>query len=410
MPTREQPVLPVRHSSVSHRAAQVRQEQLPPAVGESHDKLVETGPSQASLAPTSSPALALKPKRVVSFSSEPDHTASPPRSASPAAGARKSSLPKGTLDEREAARVALDSSVSLLRQAADMATAASATVKSDKAPASALKRSSQASRELPPKELYSHPDPLLRRLRLRDGYGKEVNLKSAFRDCIAVAFYFDASWGRRGAMSTFASDVIRLTRVSPHRLKVVYVSIDTTEESYESNSLARGWLSMEWNDGSNLAVGQHEDAVDPINLSRGEDFLLAGEVDTEDHLGDDDDQNEELYTRPYARVHLAAKWMVLGIPQLVVYHIPSRKILSRHVRPRQIDKDRVEQTVNRWLSGETNDAVFMEVVHQLKYTFALLILAVLYVLWVRSGGTDPIAALIELFSNGHQPALVHPEL
>lgn len=43
---------------------------------------------------------------------------------------------------------------------------------------------------LPPKELYQHPDPLVRRLRLRDSYGKEVNLQEKLRDTKVILFVF----------------------------------------------------------------------------------------------------------------------------------------------------------------------------------------------------------------------------
>lgn len=43
---------------------------------------------------------------------------------------------------------------------------------------------------VPPKALYSHPDPLLRRLRLRDGFGKDVDLEREFRDTKLVLFFF----------------------------------------------------------------------------------------------------------------------------------------------------------------------------------------------------------------------------
>lgn len=50
----------------------------------------------------------------------------------------------------------------------------------------------------PPKELYQHPDPLLRRLRLRNGYGKEVNLQKEFAEAKVVLFFF-------GSVSRFPS-------------------------------------------------------------------------------------------------------------------------------------------------------------------------------------------------------------
>lgn len=42
----------------------------------------------------------------------------------------------------------------------------------------------------PEKHCYAHPDPLLRRLRLRNGYGKEVDLEHEFVDAKVVLFLF----------------------------------------------------------------------------------------------------------------------------------------------------------------------------------------------------------------------------
>lgn len=53
-------------------------------------------------------------------------------------------------------------------------------------------RTSQKERPHPSR--YQHSDPLLRRLRLIDGHGDPVDLKSAFRDTKLVVFYFGSQW------------------------------------------------------------------------------------------------------------------------------------------------------------------------------------------------------------------------
>jgi hypothetical protein len=40
------------------------------------------------------------------------------------------------------------------------------------------------------KELYSHKDPLLRRLRIRDNQGKRAGLERVFQDVKVVVFLF----------------------------------------------------------------------------------------------------------------------------------------------------------------------------------------------------------------------------
>lgn len=119
---------------------------------------------------------------------------------------------------------------------------------------------------VPPKQLYSHRDPLLRRLRLCDPYGEPVDLDREFREAKVVLFFFGC-----GALFCPDSAVPRLTRPTslpcsatwrnssrepfdlvgsfarrhPHQLKVVYVSVDQNEAAYEANTRNKPWLSME---------------------------------------------------------------------------------------------------------------------------------------------------------------------
>ena len=51
----------------------------------------------------------------------------------------------------------------------------------------------------PDPELYQHPDPLIRRLRLYDGHGKPVDLKRSFRDVKVVAFYFSSQLAQKAS-------------------------------------------------------------------------------------------------------------------------------------------------------------------------------------------------------------------
>ena len=66
---------------------------------------------------------------------------------------------------------------------------------------------------LPPAERYQHPDPLLRRLRLRDGHGEPVNLRQMFSDTKLVLFYFSSQWN---AQENRGCHRVRVFRVTPH--------------------------------------------------------------------------------------------------------------------------------------------------------------------------------------------------
>lgn len=65
---------------------------------------------------------------------------------------------------------------------------------------SALKPGHQT--RLPNAERYQYPDPLLRRLRLVNGRGKPVDLKTEFRDAKLVLFYFSSQWNAQHAKGT----------------------------------------------------------------------------------------------------------------------------------------------------------------------------------------------------------------
>ena len=95
----------------------------------------------------------------------------------------------------------------------------------------------------PDKELYSHPDPLLRRLRLRNGYGKEVDLEREFKDAKLVLFLFGATW--RNCIMEPYDNVANFARRHPHQCKVVYVSADSNERAFEQNTRQKPWLAME---------------------------------------------------------------------------------------------------------------------------------------------------------------------
>lgn len=64
------------------------------------------------------------------------------------------------------------------------------------------------------------------------------------------------------------------------------------------------------------------------------------------------DPKGELYLRPYSRVYLAEKWNVLGVPNVVVYHLPSRQILTYHARFDLLKDGKIESTWAKWSEGE----------------------------------------------------------
>ncbi|TKA55910.1 hypothetical protein B0A53_01607 [Rhodotorula sp. CCFEE 5036] len=247
----------------------------------------------------------------------------------------------------------------------------------------------------PDKEYYSHPDPLLRRLRLRNGYGKEVDLDREFKDAKLVLFLFGATW--RNCIMEPYDNVASFARRHPHQCKVVYVSADSNERAFEQNTRQKPWLAMEWNDGSNMEtpgapLDGSSSASDPSSSSSSEPlepFLLAGDPDLEDEVHHSDPKGE-LYLRPFSRVYLAEKWDVLAVPNLVVYHLPSRKILTQHARFDLLKDNKIESTWAKWSEGEKIDFGVADLAYALRWSIALAVVASTYAISVRSGAIPDV--------------------
>lgn len=234
----------------------------------------------------------------------------------------------------------------------------------------------------PPKEYYSHPDPLLRRLRLRNGFGTLVNLEQEFRDTKVVLFFFGATW--RGSSQDPFSAVANFSKRYPHQLKVVFVSIDETERAYEQNTRQKPWLSMEWNDGSNVSTHLATEASPlPASPDPLEPFLLAGDPDLEEDLSESDTTGS-VYLRPYSRVYLADKWTVLGVPNLVVYHVPSQQVLSYHARFELLRESQLMATWDKWSRGEKITFGVNDLVYALRWTILFGVVASIYLFLVHT--------------------------
>ncbi|SGY14758.1 BQ5605_C013g07090 [Microbotryum silenes-dioicae] len=233
----------------------------------------------------------------------------------------------------------------------------------------------------PPPEHWKHADPLLRRLRLRDplNKGHYANLQHTFRDAKVVLFMFGSTWP---GMSREPYQLVeRFARENPHRCKVVYVSVDTSEATFNSQIQGKPWLAMEWNDGSNLSEGS--DSSDHGVPS--EPFLLAGDTDLEEDLHHSDPQGS-LYTRPYSRVFLAEKHGVLGVPNLLVYHLEKREVLTTHARFDLLKPERWQGTWEKWERGEKISFSLGDVFGAMKWTLAFAAAGTAYLAAVHLGG------------------------
>ncbi|GAA5948820.1 hypothetical protein JCM3765_003913 [Sporobolomyces pararoseus] len=246
----------------------------------------------------------------------------------------------------------------------------------------------------PPQEFYTHSDPLLRRLRLRNGFGSRVSLEKEFgRDAKVVLFFFGASW--RGSSKEPFELVSNFQRRFPHQSKVIYVSTDETKSAYDLNTKGKNYLAMEWNDGSNSGSPESTEEEEEDTTRTGgsspplEPFLLAGDPDLEEETSLDPHTPNSLYLRPYSRVHLADKWQILGVPNLVVYHLESRKILSYHARFELLKGDqKMEQTWSKWSKGEKVTFGVLDFFYALRWTITFGLISLIY-LWAVHLGLCP---------------------
>jgi hypothetical protein len=114
-----------------------------------------------------------------------------------------------------------------------------------------------------------------------------------------------------------------------------------------------------------------------------EPFLLAGDSDLEEETSLSSPPS--LYLRPYSRVHLADKWQILGVPNLVVYHLESQKILSYHARFDLLKENRIDSTWEKWSQGEKVTFGVWDFVLALKWTLVFLVISLMYLFAVKNG-------------------------
>lgn len=210
--------------------------------------------------------------------------------------------------------------------------------------------------------------------------------------------------------------------VSQHpECRAVYVSVDSTVEQFEANTRGRNFLSMEFHDGSNLSTDSSDlptpsTSSSPSSTSL-EPFLLAGDRDLEDEVALSDLPGS-LYLRPYSRVFLAEKLQVLGVPNLAVYHLPTRKILTAHAKIERLSEKRGGGKVDweHWVRGEkvemkwagewrrqsgalrggANGLCTADYAYALRWTGGMAVAAAGYVIATRFGGQpDVLAELAE---------------
>ncbi|CAD6588534.1 MAG: hypothetical protein CYPHOPRED_004426 [Cyphobasidiales sp. Tagirdzhanova-0007] len=258
-----------------------------------------------------------------------------------------------------------------------------------------------------PPSIHSHPDPLLRRLRLTTPQGSEASARSELRDVHVVGFLFGSEVNTTRFGRELYQDVVDLCRRHPHRFKCIYVSIDPTEASYRASTAGKPWLSMVWEDGSSPV--DDEQLPEEVHTAHDETFIHNI---TEAPLSPADSDRpasssvaQAIDEPPLSRIAIAEMFSVLAVPHLAIYHVPTARVLTPNVKPHSLGPDRRHKTMESWLAGrstESGDSLLgaKELVHRLRWTLTLALLAISYNLLRHFGGeafdVDVVCARISL--------------
>ncbi|KAG7571320.1 hypothetical protein FFLO_00672 [Filobasidium floriforme] len=206
--------------------------------------------------------------------------------------------------------------------------------------------------------LYNHSDPLIRRLRLEDPYGRPIDsLREVFLGKEVVIFYIGSMHGNDN-LTDLNKDLVNLALAQPKTCSVIYVSVDSTQTAIELVAKNKPFLRMSLLDSSDFAVMESQDNLDKKKrvamdeVLRDEDFITgeeygAGGVNVP--FGKEDDASE--YVRPLSRAAITQLTHSYGTPALAVYHIPSHRFISTNTRRSQFRADRIGINYKQWLGG-----------------------------------------------------------
>lgn len=138
---------------------------------------------------------------------------------------------------------------------------------------------------------------------------------------------------------------------------------------------------MVWNDGSS-----DDPSLESESSSSTESFLLAGDTDLDKSVVQEDTAGTS-YVRPFSRVYMADKFDVLMTPTLVVYHVPTQRVLDKHVRLSRLRSSRVEDTMSVWLDGRVSPSMnVVDMLYIAPWTVVFGFIALLYLLLLVIGG------------------------
>ncbi|KAK8843362.1 hypothetical protein IAR55_007019 [Kwoniella newhampshirensis] len=236
--------------------------------------------------------------------------------------------------------------------------------------------------------LYNVPDPLLRRLRLEEPTGSPItDLEKYFRDKEVLVLYGGAEYGEVN-LREFHRDLTTFAQ----RYKsaaVIYVSTDTDPSAPQRITAQKPWLRMVFHDNSDFApvAKSDEHGVEMEEVSRGEDFVQAGEIEMgveKVKFGVEEYQNE--YVRPLSRAAVTVLMSTFTTPSVAIYHLPTHTFLAKNVKITNFSPMRVDKMYDTWRNGGNPSLRFKDLFSAMRIPFIALIVALVYHAVVRFGG------------------------
>ncbi|KAL7421495.1 hypothetical protein Q5752_004382 [Cryptotrichosporon argae] len=227
--------------------------------------------------------------------------------------------------------------------------------------------------------LYNSPDPFLRRLRMDDQTGAPIkDVDRWFRHKDLVVVYAGSEQGINNVRELH-SDLATLAIREHKNLAVLYVSSDTDPAAAARSTAQTPWVRMTFHDNSDFAPLASSDKAVVEEVSRGEDFVQAGEIDLgleKVPFGAEEDPSD--YVRPLSRAAVTMTMNAFSTPSLAIYHIPSHKFVARNVRPAQFNPNRVGTSLAKWRSGGAPAFGVNELVWAMRWPLFFAFIAVIY--------------------------------
>ncbi|RSH80497.1 uncharacterized protein EHS24_009077 [Apiotrichum porosum] len=235
--------------------------------------------------------------------------------------------------------------------------------------------------------LYNSTDPLLRRLRLEDQQGSPItDVAKTFKDVEVLIIYAGSAEG--------ANNVVELHKNLNHLIKhqksaaVIYCSTDVDAKLALAVTASQPWYRMTFFDDSDFAP-LAQGAAEVTDVSRGEDFVHAGEIEVEAEVvpfGTTEDPQD--YVRPLSRAAVGMTIRAYATPSIAIYNIPKHRFLAYNVRDRAFLPERVPKNYYEWKQGAPESFKIWDLVHHMRYQIIALVLFALYQLLIFVGGEE----------------------